>query len=133
MTHCSWISLDYKNSSIPFPQNLLLHRMSSSRILGYADAKGECHNTNNTLQENQLYLIAARLDGALVIQPVSSDGAPLPGTRRVVPLGGGPIHLTTVPATESSGIRVVAAGKRAVALSVLKKRLSVSALPISVW
>jgi hypothetical protein len=79
-----------------------------------------------------MYLIAARLDGALVIQAISPEGMPLAGSRRVVPLGGGPIHIATAPATESSSVRLVAAGKRAVALSIINKRLSVSSLPITV-
>ncbi|CAE6406899.1 unnamed protein product [Rhizoctonia solani] len=79
---------------------------------------------------SQTYLIAARLDGAVVIQGVTSQGELIPNSRRVVPLGGGPIHIATT--ADSSDIRVIAAGKHAVTLSIIKKRLSVSSLPISV-
>lgn len=79
-----------------------------------------------------MYSIIARLDGVLVVHAISPSGVLLPGSRRVVPLGGGPVHLTLVPAQGSAGVRVVAAGKRAVTLSIVNKRLSISALPITV-
>ncbi|KAF8606903.1 hypothetical protein BDV93DRAFT_520522 [Ceratobasidium sp. AG-I] len=79
----------------------------------------------------QLYALLACIDGLLITHAVSSTGVPLPGSRRSIPLGGGPIHLTFVPAHGSSGARIVAAGKRAVALSIINGRLAVSALPIT--
>jgi hypothetical protein len=87
---------------------------------------------NHSSQETQMYSLVARLDGALVVQGILPDGASIPNTRRVVPLGGGPITLTLVPAQGAEGVRVIAAGKQAVALSVMKKRLYVSSLPIKV-
>ncbi|KAH7336916.1 CPSF A subunit region-domain-containing protein [Rhizoctonia solani] len=77
---------------------------------------------------SQMYLIAARLDGAVVLQAITPQGELVSDSRRVVPLGGGPIHITT---TESSDIRIVIAGKHAAALSIINKRLSISSLPMS--
>ncbi|KAF8713343.1 CPSF A subunit region, partial [Rhizoctonia solani] len=79
--------------------------------------------------ESQMYLIAARLDGAIVTQAITSKGELVPNMRRVVPLGAGPVHITTV--AEPSEVRVIAAGKHSMALSVVNKRLSVSSLPLS--
>ncbi|KAG9120684.1 hypothetical protein FRC07_003723 [Ceratobasidium sp. 392] len=81
--------------------------------------------------ENQLYSVIARLDGALVVQAISSEGIPLPNTRRVVPLGGGPISLAFVATQGNTSARVIAAGKQAVALSIVNKRLNVSSLPVT--
>ncbi|CAE6460238.1 unnamed protein product [Rhizoctonia solani] len=78
---------------------------------------------------SQTYLIAARLDGAVAIQAITAQGGLMPDSRRVVPLGGGPIHITTT--ADSSDVRVIAAGKHATALSIINKRLSVSSLSIS--
>ncbi|EUC63468.1 CPSF A subunit region protein [Rhizoctonia solani AG-3 Rhs1AP] len=78
---------------------------------------------------SQTYLIAARLDGAVVIQAITSQGELIPNSRRVVPLGSGPIHLATT--ADSSDVRVIAAGKHAATLSIINKRLSVSSLPVS--
>ncbi|CAE6456115.1 unnamed protein product [Rhizoctonia solani] len=72
--------------------------------------------------ESQMYLIAARLDGVVVAQAITSKGELVPNSRRTVPLGAGPIHITTM--TEPSGVRVIAAGKYATALSIANKRLS---------
>jgi hypothetical protein len=77
-----------------------------------------------------MYLIAARLDGVVVAQAITSKGELVPNSRRKVPLGAGPIHITTM--TEPSGVRVIAAGKYATALSIANKRLSVSSLPLLV-
>ncbi|KAJ1303394.1 hypothetical protein OPQ81_011586 [Rhizoctonia solani] len=77
----------------------------------------------------QTYLIAARLDGAIAIQAISPQGELVPDSRRVVPLGGGPIHITETD--DSSSVRVIAAGKHAATLSIINNRLSVSSLPIS--
>ncbi|QRW06537.1 DNA damage-binding protein [Ceratobasidium sp. AG-Ba] len=81
--------------------------------------------------ESQTYVILARLDGALVVQAISPEGVPLPNARRVIPLGGGPIALASIPAQGNTGARVVAAGKQTVILSVLNRRLNVSSLPIT--
>ncbi|CAE6468853.1 unnamed protein product [Rhizoctonia solani] len=78
---------------------------------------------------SQTYLVAARLDGAVVVQAIAPQGELVPDSRRVVPLGGGPIHIITT--TESSDIRIIVGGKHAAALSIINKRLSISALPIS--
>ncbi|KAG8762642.1 hypothetical protein FRC11_008321, partial [Ceratobasidium sp. 423] len=78
---------------------------------------------------SQMYLIAARLDGAVVVQAITSQGELVPDSRRVVPLGGGPIHITTT--VESSAVRVIAAGKHAATISIINKRLAVSSLSIS--
>ncbi|CAE7225587.1 unnamed protein product [Rhizoctonia solani] len=78
---------------------------------------------------SQTYLLAARLDGAVVVQAITSQGELMPDSRRVVPLGGGPIHFTTT--TDASDVRVITTGKHAATLSITNKRLSVSSLPIS--
>ncbi|KAG8742174.1 hypothetical protein FRC10_001930 [Ceratobasidium sp. 414] len=81
--------------------------------------------------ETQLYTITARLDGALVVQAVSAEGTPLLNARRVIPLGGGPISLTSIAAHASAGAQVIAAGKQAVVLSIVNKRLNVSSLSVA--
>ncbi|CAE6415445.1 unnamed protein product [Rhizoctonia solani] len=78
---------------------------------------------------SQMYLIIARLDGVVVTQAITSKGELVPNSRRTIPLGAGPIHITTI--SEPSAVRVVAAGKHATALSIVNKRLSVSSLPLT--
>ncbi|KAG8686342.1 hypothetical protein FRC09_014193, partial [Ceratobasidium sp. 395] len=81
--------------------------------------------------ENQLYSIVARLDGIIVVQAVSPEGAFVPNTRRVIPLGGGPISLAFVATQGNTSAQVIAAGKQAVTLSIVNKRLNVSSLPVT--
>ncbi|QRW20255.1 DNA damage-binding protein [Rhizoctonia solani] len=66
---------------------------------------------------------------ASVVYLSNFGGELVPNMRRVVPLGAGPVHITTV--AEPSEVRVIAAGKHSMALSVVNKRLSVSSLPLS--
>lgn len=84
-------------------------------------------------QDTPMYSIVARLDGVLVVHAIFPSGVLLSGSRRVIPLGEGPVHLALVPAQGSAGFRVVTAGKRTVTLSIANKQLSISALPITVY
>ncbi|KAG9075585.1 hypothetical protein FS749_012744, partial [Ceratobasidium sp. UAMH 11750] len=110
---------------------LNLSELQSPRSITSTEPSAASSVLLSNFGETQMYSIIARLDGALVVQAISAEGIFLPNGRRVIPLGGGPISLTSVAAHGNTGAQVIAAGKQAVVLSIVNKRLNVSSLPVT--